>query len=185
MKINKSILERSRLGQLLVEKRLITAEQLEAATQLQRSGGKRLGEILVEQGLIAEKQIDKVLRKQKMLRLLAVVTTLMISPFPMARASDLAPARDLYTATQQDLITSFKSHSSLAGTGGSRDISNITQSGGEGNLAIIMQSGNQGVATIAQSGGEQNTALINQRGNNDTASINQSGDRNIALISQR
>lgn len=185
MEISKPVLERSRLGQLLIEKKLITAEQLEEATRLQKTAGKRLGEILVEQGLVAEKQISSVLRKQKRLRMLAAVTTMLIAPFPMARAADLEPGRDLYTATQQDLISSFKGQASLTGSPGSRDIANITQADGEANLAIIMQSGNQGIATIAQSGGNQNTALISQRGDNDSATISQSGNRNVALISQR
>ena len=117
MKISQSVLQRSRLGQLLIDNKLITAEQLEEATRLQQSVGKRLGEILVEQGLVAEKQINRVLRKQKMLRLLAVVATILVAPFPMARAGDLAPARDLYTATQQDLITSFEAQANPAHAG--------------------------------------------------------------------
>ena len=60
MKISQSVLQRSRLGQLLIENKLITAEQLEEATRLQQTVGKRLGEILVEQGLVAEKQINRV-----------------------------------------------------------------------------------------------------------------------------
>jgi len=185
MKISQSVLQRSRLGQLLIENKLITAEQLEEATRLQQTVGKRLGEILVEQGLVAEKQINRVLRKQKMLRMLAVVATILVAPFPMARAGDLSPGRDLYTATQQDLINTFETQASLAGTTGSRDIANVVQVGGEANLAIILQSGNQDTANIVQSGGTQNTAFVNQRGNNDVATVNQSGNRNVALIAQR
>ena len=117
--------------------------------------------------------------------LLAVVATILVAPFPMARAGDLAPARDLYTATQQDLITSFEAQATLTGTTGSRDIANVVQAGGEANLAIILQSGNQDTANIVQTGGMQNTAFINQRGSNDAATITQSGNRNVALIAQR
>lgn len=185
MKISQSVFNRSRLGQLLIENKLITAEQLAEATRLQQSVGKRLGEILVEQGLVAEKQINRVLRKQKMLRMLAVVATMIVAPFPMARAGDLSPSRDLYTATQQDLIRSFEAQASLGGTSGSSDLANISQAGGEANLAIIIQTGNQDSANITQSGGVQNTAFINQRGSNEVASITQSGSHNVALIAQR
>ena len=188
MEINQSVLQRSRLGQLLVEHNLITEEQLSEATQLQQSVGKRLGEILVEQGLVAQKHINSVLRKQKRMRMLAFATTVLVAPFQMAQADDLSPSHDLYTSTQQELIRTFEAQVTLGGNGGSEDsgdIANVIQTGGEANLAIILQSGNHDVANIVQTGGIQNAALISQRGNDQIASISQSGNHNLALIAQR
>jgi general secretion pathway protein E len=45
------------LGQLFLEQGLVTAEQLEAALELQQTKGGRLGEILIEQGLITPEDV--------------------------------------------------------------------------------------------------------------------------------
>ena len=64
---------KSRLGQLLIDKGLISSAQLDSAIKLQLTGNKRLGEILVEQGLVSERQINKALKKQTNLRLTAAL----------------------------------------------------------------------------------------------------------------
>ena len=55
-----------RLGDLLVEKGLITQKDLEHALHLQKESGfsKRLGEILVDEGFVTERQIAEVLAEQ-------------------------------------------------------------------------------------------------------------------------
>ena len=56
---------RQRLGQLLVDARIISQEQLEHALQLQaKEGGRRLGVILVEAGLLNETQLTQILSQQ-------------------------------------------------------------------------------------------------------------------------
>jgi type IV pilus assembly protein PilB len=55
---------RLRIGQLLVDARLITAESLEEALAAQRSDGRRLGTLLVERGLINETQLTQILSHQ-------------------------------------------------------------------------------------------------------------------------
>ncbi len=55
---------RKRLGELLVEKGIITREQLKDALVLQKSTGKKLGEILISQNLISESQMAEVLEEQ-------------------------------------------------------------------------------------------------------------------------
>src|SRR2546423_7367626 len=52
------------IGEILVEKELITPAQLEAALAYQRAEGGLLGEILVAQGLIDRLAIASVLAKQ-------------------------------------------------------------------------------------------------------------------------
>ncbi|WP_438019580.1 hypothetical protein WMF18_11115 [Sorangium sp. So ce315] len=55
---------RLRLGQLLVDARMITPEALERTLELQRTDGRRLGTLLVEQGLINETQLTQILSHQ-------------------------------------------------------------------------------------------------------------------------
>jgi type IV pilus assembly protein PilB len=56
--------ERVRLGELLVEAKIITREQLESALELQRSDGRRLGTLLIEQQYVTETQVTQVLSQQ-------------------------------------------------------------------------------------------------------------------------
>ncbi|MCL0107553.1 Flp pilus assembly complex ATPase component TadA [Peptococcaceae bacterium] len=60
----KSFLSRKRLGDILVENKLITKEQLEQALDNQKKMGKRLGEVLIDTGLVTEKDILNVLELQ-------------------------------------------------------------------------------------------------------------------------
>lgn len=55
---------RLRLGQLLVDAKLITAAALEEALAAQRQDGRRLGTLLVERGLINETQLTQILSHQ-------------------------------------------------------------------------------------------------------------------------
>jgi len=58
-------MERYELGQLLVQKGLITNQQLEEALDRQRKSNKFLGEILVDLGLVSREQVLEVLTEQK------------------------------------------------------------------------------------------------------------------------
>jgi hypothetical protein len=55
---------RLRLGQLLVDARLIAQEALDQVLELQRDDGRRLGTLLVERGLIDETQLTQILSHQ-------------------------------------------------------------------------------------------------------------------------
>lgn len=55
---------RLRLGELLVDARIITREQLEQVLDLQKSDGRRLGTLLVEQELVNETQLTQILSQQ-------------------------------------------------------------------------------------------------------------------------
>ncbi|MEO9332557.1 hypothetical protein ABI260_09680 [Pseudomonas guguanensis] len=76
----------SRLGQILINKGLITGAQLDAAIKAQLTSKKRLGEVLVEQGLLTQKQLSKALKKQTNLRLAATLVAALMTPFQMASA---------------------------------------------------------------------------------------------------
>jgi type IV pilus assembly protein PilB len=55
---------RKRLGDLLLDARLITKEQLDHALQMQKTTGKKLGELLIDEGIVLESQIIEVLEFQ-------------------------------------------------------------------------------------------------------------------------
>lgn len=78
--------QKSRLGQLLIDKGLVTAAQLDSAIKLQLTNSKRLGEIFIEQGVLTERQLSKALKKQNSLRLTATLVAALLSPFQMASA---------------------------------------------------------------------------------------------------
>lgn len=76
----------SRLGHILLEKGLITQQQLETAISLQISTKQRLGEVLISQGLINAKQLKKALHRQTNLRLTATLVAALLSPFQLVSA---------------------------------------------------------------------------------------------------
>jgi exonuclease VII small subunit len=53
-----------RIGELFVEKALITGSELEQALAVQAAGGRPLGEVLVSQGLISSPEMTEVLLEQ-------------------------------------------------------------------------------------------------------------------------
>jgi type IV pilus assembly protein PilB len=55
---------RIRLGELLIEARIITREQLDTILAMQRSDPRRLGTLLVESGLTTEIQVTQILSQQ-------------------------------------------------------------------------------------------------------------------------
>jgi type IV pilus assembly protein PilB len=55
---------RLRLGQLLVDARILTPEQLEDVLALQKTDGRKLGALLVESGLLTETLLTQVLSQQ-------------------------------------------------------------------------------------------------------------------------
>jgi len=79
--------QHSRIGQILINKGLITRSQLDAAIQLQLTNHKRLGETLIEQGWITERQLKKALSKQTNLRLAATLVAALMMPFQPALAN--------------------------------------------------------------------------------------------------
>jgi type IV pilus assembly protein PilB len=53
-----------RIGELLVEAKLITQEQLEVALAAQRETGKKLGQVLIDRGTVNETQLTQALSQQ-------------------------------------------------------------------------------------------------------------------------
>jgi len=55
---------RLRLGQLLIDAHILSAEQLEQVLERQKTDGRRLGTLLVESGLVTETQLTQILSQQ-------------------------------------------------------------------------------------------------------------------------
>jgi hypothetical protein len=71
---------KTRLGDLLVERGLITQDQLLLAIQEQKTNQLQIGEILVKNGWISNRQIRKTLRVQSKLRNAILTSILSFSP---------------------------------------------------------------------------------------------------------
>jgi type IV pilus assembly protein PilB len=56
--------ERLRLGELLVQAKLLTQERLDDALALQRAQGRKLGQVLIELGIVNETQLTQTLGQQ-------------------------------------------------------------------------------------------------------------------------
>ncbi len=89
--------DRSRLGQILIEKRLISQEQLDAAIQAQARSGRRLGEILADMKLITQAQVRGAVRRQRNLRMAAALATALLGPLHAYAAVAAAPAAAVST----------------------------------------------------------------------------------------
>ena len=81
----------SRLGQILVKKKLISDAQLQDAISRQSRTGERLGDILTAWNVVTGQHIEAALRAQRNLRLAASVVTAMLAPL-QAYAATPAPA---------------------------------------------------------------------------------------------
>src|SRR5271169_3956131 len=69
-----------RLGEILIERRLITAEDLGRALELQRERGDKLGKILVDLGFVAVRDVLAALSEQLQVPLLAIDGPPAVSP---------------------------------------------------------------------------------------------------------
>ena len=88
---------RSRLGQILIEKKLISQDQLDAAIRAQQQSGRRLGEILADMKLITQAQVRGAVRRQRSLRMAAALATALLGPLHAYAAVAAAPAAAVST----------------------------------------------------------------------------------------
>lgn len=77
-----------RLGCLLLQKRLINQQQLDAALIHQRQAGVPLGEALIALNIVNERQIKRALKKQSFIRLCAACVAFFMAPFSLCHASN-------------------------------------------------------------------------------------------------
>ena len=96
----------SRLGDLLVERRLITSSQLNEAVCLQQHTHLKLGEVLVAHNLLTSKQLNRTLKIQQELRRTILTTLICIAPFQFPCASE----QEIYTEFHPKLLSSPYGH---------------------------------------------------------------------------
>lgn len=102
---------KSRLGLLLVRKRLITEQQLDDALKIQLKTSKRLGEVLIEQGILTPKQLQKALKKQSRYRFIAAFIAMILGPMSFgafASQSNSTQTTDQTSSTQVDHYQGLK-----------------------------------------------------------------------------
>src|SRR5580698_99830 len=69
-----------RLGEILIERRLITEEDLDRALELQRERGDKLGKILIDLGFVAQRDVLSALSEQLQVPLIAIEGPPAVSP---------------------------------------------------------------------------------------------------------
>lgn len=108
---------KTRLGNLLVEKGVISSAQLEQAIVAQQASRKPLGEILVEQNIITARQLKRTLKRQQALRGALVTAVLSACPFQFCAANDhvMNHMIDQPAAEQQSSLDSISLGSIFAG----------------------------------------------------------------------
>ncbi len=85
------MVEKKRLGDMLVEGGLITETQLQSALEVQKnSGGKKLGDILVDNGVVSEDSVLRVLKNALHIEYVSLADTLIPQTAIAALARDVA-----------------------------------------------------------------------------------------------
>lgn len=127
-------LEKSRLGEILVSRGLVSREQLAQALELQRQTGERLGEVMIAQGWLTETQLRRALTRQRSYRYALALTAAITAPFaPLAAFA--APADQnlvvhsagLHNGLQSNGMTPLDDDemSGVTGQGTPEDIANL------------------------------------------------------------
>ncbi len=118
----KALLERHRLGELLVLKGLLTPGELKHALVQQKSGGDALGRILVQQRMVSQRALYKALGQQWTMRCLAAMVGLFLtfSSFGIksARAGSIkdVPAQMSLVSAANPAFTAIRTFPPLFGT---------------------------------------------------------------------
>jgi murein DD-endopeptidase MepM/ murein hydrolase activator NlpD len=108
--------DKVRVGEVLVQKGLITPEDLSKALLLQREMQLKLGEVLVQQGLVTQQQLDRALVEQRWRNWVAAVLLSLSAGF--AIAPKLAASSTM--ATVNPVTQTAKSDPVAAGGGNAR-----------------------------------------------------------------
>lgn len=99
MKTLKQQQEQSRLGQILVQKNLISDAQLSLAISHQARTGKRLGDILTEWDVITKQHVQIALGTQRKLRIAASLVAAMLAPLHAYAATPVPTAQSSQHST--------------------------------------------------------------------------------------
>ena len=113
MQKRQEIQQKSRLGTLLINKGLITRQQLDEALTVQAQLGLRLGEVMIQKGWLTDKQLNNALRKQSRYRLIAAMSAILLGPFQPFLSSAHAAEDNLPVAEESVQRTGMKALSEL------------------------------------------------------------------------
>jgi hypothetical protein len=80
-------LQTYRLGDLLINKHIISASQLDDALRYQQKNGIQIGQALIQMGHVTQRQINQALKKQNYIRLCAAVAAFFMAPFSVCNAN--------------------------------------------------------------------------------------------------
>ncbi len=113
MQKRQEIQQKSRLGTLLINKGLITRQQLDEALTVQAQLGLRLGEVMIQKGWLTDKQLNNALRKQSRYRLIAAMSAILLGPFQPFLSSAHAAEDSLPVAEESLQRTGMQALSEL------------------------------------------------------------------------
>lgn len=114
--------EQSRLGQILLGKRLISEDQLAQAIQAQLFSGQRLGEVLASMKLVTEAQLRGAIRRQRNLRMAATLAAALLGPLHAVAGTAAGAALPVRSAPERSLrALSDAELSEVAGHGSGGD----------------------------------------------------------------
>jgi hypothetical protein len=159
--------EQSRLGQILVGKRLLTQEQLARAIAEQRRSGQRLGAVLAAMQLVSNAQLRGAMRRQRNLRMAAALSAALLGPLQAAGAVAATPATVAARAVQGERTLRPLADAELAGVrgqGGPDDALLAEARAAERRLAALLGQG-QGQGDKARGrdgGGEQGVRVLGE-----------------------
>ena len=156
-------IERSRLGELLIEKGLITRSQLDQALIIQASTKMRLGEVLQAQGWLTELQLTRALKRQKRYRLaiaMAAAVTAPLTPVVAMAAPEVAVAAQMRMGGMQAIDdVGLESVSGQGGLNISASLSDAVAGAGGAGAVTSAVSTQQAVATGQAAGQVQGGSL--------------------------
>jgi hypothetical protein len=145
---------RSRLGQILIEKKLISQDQLDAAIRAQEQSGRRLGEILADMKLITQAQVRGAVRRQRSLRMAAALATALLGPLHAYAAVAAAPAAAVSTRVGESGREFGRGMRTLS----DEELGDVTAQGGRNNDDALRDQARQAelrLIALAAQGGQQ------------------------------
>ncbi len=104
---------KSRLGLVLLEKGLISQQQLDTALKQQAKTDKRLGEILVDWEMVSERQLRRALKKQSRYRLVAAFVAMMLGPVSFGAFASSTSTQAVNESRSELAVNDYKGLTSL------------------------------------------------------------------------
>lgn len=95
-----TVYENSQIGKLLVDKGIISEQQLTSALESKSVSGRKLGEELIERNIITERQLKKVLRRQSRHRFIFTIIAALAGAQPSFSLANIEKSTSAATEVQ-------------------------------------------------------------------------------------